>query len=87
MYSESVVVSNESALYANPATLFIAKANSFKSAVLIEKGDRKINGKSLLGILSMGITGGTEITISAEGADQELAVDTLCAMVENGLEE
>ena len=63
------------------ATFFIQKANEFRSSIWIEVDDRKINAKSLLGVLSMAITTGTEVTLIAEGPDEEAAVKTLAQML------
>ena len=77
MYTEKC----ESGLHNKQATYFIQKANEFRSSIWIEADDRKINAKSLLGVLSMGITTGTEITLVAEGPDEEAAVKSLSAML------
>ena len=74
MFSKEVTVNNQVGLYARPATFFIQKANEYKSTIMVEKDERKVNAKSLLGVLSLGITRGTTINISAEGADEEEAV-------------
>ena len=81
MYTEKTVVKCESRLHNKQATYFIQKANEFRSSIWIEADDRKINAKSLLGVLSMGITTGTEITLIAEGSDEEAAVKSLSAML------
>ena len=81
MYTEKTVVKCGSGLHNKQATYFIQKANEFRSSILIEADDRKINAKSLLGVLSMGITSGTEISIVAEGPDEEAAVKELSAML------
>lgn len=67
MYTEKSVVKCESGLHNRQATFFIQKANEFRSSIWIEVDDRKINAKSLLGVLSMAITTGTEVTLIAEG--------------------
>ena len=77
MISKQVTVSNTVGLHARPATLFIKKANEYKSSIWIESDSRRVNAKSLLGILSLGIVGGTEITIIADGADENDAVEGL----------
>ena len=74
MISKEVTVLNSVGLHARPATYFIQKANSYKSSLWVECGDRRANAKSLLGILSLGITKGTRINIIADGADEEAAV-------------
>ena len=81
MYTEKTVVMCESGLHNKQANYFIQKANEFRSSIWIEADDRKINAKSLLGVLSMGITTGTEITLIAEGSDEEAAVKSLSAML------
>ena len=81
MYSKEVVVSNQVGLYARPATFFTQKANEFKSSIWIEKDERKVNAKSLLGVLSMGVVKGTAITIIADGTDENAAVDKLCELI------
>ena len=81
MVSKSVVVLNQVGLHAKAATLFIQKANEFKSAIWVEKDARRVNAKSLLGILSLGITRGTEILLSADGGDESDALQALCTLV------
>ena len=81
MYTEKTVVKCGSGLNNKKATYFIQKANEFRSSIWIEADDRKINAKSLLGVLPMGITSGTEISIVAEGPDEEAAVKELSAML------
>jgi phosphocarrier protein len=81
MYSKEITVTNQVGLYARPATFFIQKANEFKSTMMVEKDERKVNAKSLLGVLSLGITKGTSIVITAEGPDEEEAVNALCDLI------
>ncbi len=87
MISKSVVVLNQVGLHAKTATLFIQKANEFQASIWVEKDARRVNAKSLLGILSLGITRGTEILISAEGADEGAALDALTSLIDTGLSE
>ncbi len=84
MYIKEVMVQNRVGLYARPATFFIQKANEFKSSIWVEKDERRVNAKSLLGVLSLGIVGGTMIKIISDGADEEDAVDSLVKLVESG---
>ncbi len=81
MISKEVTVLNSVGLHARPATYFIQKANSFKSSLWVECGDRRANAKSLLGILSLGITKGTRINIIADGADELDAVEGLANLI------
>ncbi len=85
MISRSVTIQNSQGLHARPATFFIQKANSFKSSIWVEKEDYRVNAKSLLGVLSLGISKDTEITIIADGADEGAAVEGLKTLVENEL--
>ena len=95
MYVKEVTVENQVGLHARPATFFIQKANEFKSSIWVEKEERRVNAKSLLGVLSLGIVGvlslgivgGTTIRIIADGADEQAAVDGLIKLVESGFAE
>ena len=87
MVSSEVTVNNSVGLHARPATFFIQRANSFKSSVWVEKDDRRVNAKSLLGVLSLGIIGGTTIKVIADGSDETDAVEGLVALVESGFAE
>ena len=87
MYTKDVEVKNQVGLHARPATFFIQKANEFKSSIWVEKEDRRVNAKSLLGVLSLGIMGGTTIRILSGGPDEETAVDELVKLVESGFAE
>lgn len=84
MCVKEVLVQNQVGLHARPATFFIQKANEFKSAIWVEKEERRANAKSLLGVLSLGIVGGTTIKVIADGPDEQAAVDGLVALVESG---
>ena len=87
MCIKDVVVQNQVGLHARPATFFIQKANEFKSSVWVEKEERRVNAKGLLGVLSLGILGGTSIKIIADGADESDAVDALAKLVLSGFAE
>ena len=87
MCVKDVVIQNQVGLHARPATFFIQKANEFKSSIWVEKEERRVNAKSLLGILSLGIVGGTSIRVIADGADEETAVNELVELVESGFNE
>ena len=84
---KDVLVQNQVGLHARPATFFIQKANEFKSSIWVEKDERRVNAKSLLGVLSLGIVGGTAIDIIADGSDEQEAVNSLVALVESGFAE
>ena len=87
MFVKDVTVENQVGLHARPATFFIQKANEFKSSIWVEKEERRVNAKSLLGVLSLGIMGGTSIRIIADGSDEEEAVEGLVALVRIGFNE
>lgn len=87
MYVKDVMVQNKVGLHARPATFFIQKANEFKSSIWAEKEERRVNAKSLLGVLSLGIVGGTSIRIIADGPDEEAAVESLVQLVQSGFAE
>lgn len=81
MFNKEVTVQNQVGLHARPATFFIQKANEYKSTIWIARDDRKVNAKSLLGVLSLGITKGVEITIIAEGVDEQEACEGLVELI------
>ena len=87
MFVKDVQVQNQVGLHARPATFFIQKANEFKSSVWVEKEERRVNAKSLLGVLSLGIVGGTSIKVIADGSDEQDAVESLIKLVESGFAE
>jgi phosphocarrier protein HPr len=87
MCVKDVLVQNQVGLHARPATFFIQKANEFKSSIWVEKEERRVNAKSLLGVLSLGIVGGTTIKIIADGSDEEEAVEGLVKLVQSGFAE
>ena len=84
MISRNITIQNSVGLHARPATFFIQKANSFKSSIWVEKEDRRVNAKSLLGVLSLGITKGMTITLIADGADEVEALNGIEDLVNNG---
>ncbi|MBQ7599839.1 MAG: HPr family phosphocarrier protein [Clostridia bacterium] len=87
MITRDVTVTNNVGLHARPATFFVSKANSYKSSIWVEKEDRRVNAKSLLGVLSLGVVKGMTITLIADGNDSEEAVEGLATLVESGLTE
>ena len=86
MYVKDVTVQNQVGLHARPATFFIQKANEYKSSIWVEKEERRVNAKSLLGILSLGITKGTTINLIADGPDEETAVEDIAKYLCSGQE-
>ena len=84
MISRDVTIINASGLHARPATFFIQKAKSFRSTIWVEKEDRRVNAKSLLGVLSLGIAKGMTITLIADGQDEQAALDGLSELIDSG---
>lgn len=81
MYMKEAAVNNQVGLHARPATFFIQKANEFKSSIWVEKDERRVNAKSLLGVLSLGIVKGTTINLIADGVDETDAVEALADLI------
>ncbi len=87
MITKEVKISNAIGLHARPATFFIQKANTYNSSIWVAKDDRKVNAKSLLGVLSLGIAKGMTIVLVADGVDEELAIEGLTDLINTGFEE
>ena len=85
--SKEVTISNQVGLHARPATFFIQKANEFKSSIWIEREERRVNAKSLLGVLSLGIVKGTAVNIVADGVDENEAIATLSELIDSDFSE
>ena len=87
MIIREVMINNQVGLHARPATFFIQKANEFKSSIWIEKDERRVNAKSLLGVLSLGIAQGTAINLIVDGADEAEAMETLTQLINSDFSE
>jgi phosphocarrier protein len=87
MCVQDITVENQVGLHARPATFFIQKANEFKCSIWVEKDERRANAKSLLGVLSLGIVGGTTIRLIADGVDEQQAIEGLVKLIESGFNE
>ena len=87
MYTQEITVKNEVGLHARPATYFIQKANEFKCGIWVEKDERRVNAKSLLGVLSLGIVKGTSITLIGDGPDEEAAINALVELINSDFSE
>lgn len=87
MFSKEVIVNNQVGLHARPATFFIQKANEYKCSIWVEKDERRVNAKSLLGVLSLGIVKGSSINLIADGPDEEEAVGALSEMISTNFSE
>ena len=82
MFNKEIVVRCESGLHNRQATYFVQKANEFNSSIWVESDNRKMNAKSLLGIMSLGMVTGATVTLSAMGHDAEAAVTALEALLQ-----
>jgi len=87
MLRKDVTITNSIGLHARPATFFIQKANAYKSSIWVEKEERKVNAKSLLGVLSLGIAKDMTITLIADGQDEESAINGLIELINTGFVE
>ena len=87
MIVKEITVQNQVGLRAWPATFFIQKANEFKSNIWISRDERKVNAKSLLGVLSLGINKDAVITIAADGEDESEAVNSLIDLINSNFVE
>ncbi|CEI73851.1 MULTISPECIES: HPr family phosphocarrier protein [Romboutsia] len=82
-----VTITNASGLHARPAGMFVKKAAEFKSTVEVNAKGKTVNAKSIMGIMSLGLAQGDELTIVANGEDQEAAVNALAELIESGFGE
>ena len=87
MVEQIITISNRAGIHARPAALVVQTTKDFKSNVYIEKGQDRINAKSIMGVITLGAAYGTEIKIIAEGEDEQVAVDTLVRLFESKFEE
>ena len=87
MYTQEIIINNDVGLHARPATFFIQKANEFKSGIWVEKEDRRVNAKSLLGVLSLGIVQGMTVKLIADGEDEEVALNGLSELINSDFTE
>lgn len=85
MYKQQTVVKCDSGLYNDQVTLFVQKANEFRSNIWLESGSRKMNAKSLLGMMSMCVDTGTTVAVSADGSDEQEAVAALCEVLQRDI--
>lgn len=85
MKESKVIINNEEGLHARPAAMFVRAANQYLSDITIVCDGEEVNGKSIIGIMSLGIFSGQEITLQAEGNDEEKAIEGLVEFIENEL--
>ena len=87
MVSEKITITNETGLHARPASVFVNTAAKFKSEIMLQKGEKQVNAKSILAVLSLGISKGTEVMLSAQGADEAEAVSRLTELIHENFNE
>jgi phosphocarrier protein HPr len=83
----AVTILNPLGLHARAAARFVHAASSFACRIRVGRGGREVDGKSIMGLLLLAAARGSEITISADGPDEQAAVHALCALIERGLDE
>lgn len=79
------IIPNETGLHARPASLFVNKAKNYKSDIKLILGEKEVNGKSILGVMSLGAKKDAQITIKASGEDDKEAVEGLISFIEEEL--
>lgn len=87
MHQREIKIINESGLHARPASSFVAEAGRYESNIFILKGDERVNAKSIMGVMSAGITQGTTIILETDGPDETEAIDALTALINSGFGE
>jgi phosphocarrier protein HPr len=87
VYARRVTIANATGLHVRPATLFMEAASRFRSIIHVTRGDRRVDGKSAIGLMLLEALPGTEVTIEATGEDEQDAVDALVTLVERQFEE
>lgn len=81
MVEQKTIVGLETGLQARPAAMFVQEANRFGAEITLEKDGKKVNAKSIMGIMSLAVSKGTEVTIAADGEDQDQALEQLVAFL------
>ena len=87
MVSRSVTVANRLGLHARAAARFVHLASGFQAQVKVTRGAQTMDGKSIMGILLLAAAKGTVLTVSADGGDEQAAIDALCKLIESGFGE
>ncbi len=87
MVEKTIEITNPTGLHARPAALFVQTAGKFTSNIWIKMNHKKVNAKSIMGLISLAVSRGTEITIMADGEDEDLAVKEIVDLVTAGFGE
>lgn len=87
MISKEVTIKNRAGIHARPAALIVQTANKFNSQIFLEKDDNRINGKSIMGVITLGAGYNSSLMIITEGEDEEAALEALCTLFDRKFEE
>ena len=82
--TRDITITNALGMNASNSPILVQKANTYKSSIWIQTEERQANAKSLLGVITLGVKKGMTITLIADGADEEVALDGLCELINNG---
>ncbi|MGB9678464.1 MAG: HPr family phosphocarrier protein [Thermoanaerobacteraceae bacterium] len=83
MTEKVIEIKNKTGLHARPAALFVQTASKFSSQIWVEKDNKKVNAKSIMGIMSLGVSQGSTVTLSADGDDEEAAIKALVDLIDS----
>jgi phosphotransferase system HPr (HPr) family protein len=86
MVKRDITIKNKTGLHARPAAILVQKANQYRSEIFLEKGDDRINAKSIMGVMMLAAAEGTTIRVIANGADEKDAVEQLCRLLESNID-
>jgi phosphocarrier protein HPr len=87
MVERLITIKNRAGIHARPAALLVQTATKFCSKIFLEKGRERINGKSIMGVISLGATYQTTLKVIADGEDEEQAIEAIARLFENRFEE
>ncbi|MDP4179614.1 MAG: HPr family phosphocarrier protein [Bacillota bacterium] len=87
MVEKTVEISNPIGLHARPAAIFVQAAGKFTSHIWLIKGEKRVNAKSIMGLMSLAISKGTTVVIGADGEDEDLAVNELVELIQSGFKD
>lgn len=87
MITKIAVIKNSIGLHARPAALFVRTCSKYRSEIFVEKDGKKVNAKSIMGIMALGVSPDEKIKITIDGIDEEAAMKDILDLIENGLEQ
>lgn len=83
MITRNIVISNKLGLHARAAAKLVTTASQFQSSLRVRKGDREVDGKSIMSVMLLAASKGTEVVIQTEGPDEEAAAEAICALIDD----